>query len=400
MCQPKPPFGSGKRCLVHAAGSNAEVRYTWAKTNVDRNNIYDILRELNKEGKKLDAPELAEVKAFLDKEKFKVTLDPDLSERDRKLILKNLTKAEQEIVENPISGGNFHAWKNVFNETVERMKRPFIALGIAGAMTLSIAGCAGGLDNQPLPEPTETTPIVEVCSTENPGPFGDSVLLREVTDELGTYCQTTIDPDSAALVYDASVVDMASLEENGFTEEDVKNLQPNAVKFFAEEALDSSMLDRGNAENFTAWAEANKDKFAPGWYSFDWSDEPSRNVIYTGVLTQTVRDGGSRIDDSKIQLVQVRAVKGSDELPLMLFDFNSTVSYRMSDKSAIDFMLANGYEGTAEQLVAERPELKLNDGEDNVVVMTANYTLAYNKEGKIAGNLYNFSVTSSAFPIE
>jgi hypothetical protein len=285
--------------------------------------------------------------------------------------------------------------------TAERMKKPFASIGFAGAIALLVAGCTAGTEPAPVaaPAPVVAVPVVAACSTEDLGPWGDSVALRDVTDELGTYCQTTIDPDSAALVYDASIVDMASLEEHGFTEEDVKRLQADAVKFFAEETLDSSLLDRGNAVNFAAWADANQEKFAPGFYSFDWENENERNLVYAGELTPTARDGGARLHDSKIELVSVRALLGQSAVPLLLFDFNSTVNYRMSDQSAIAWMLYTGYGSSAEQLLAEETFLKLDDGEDNVVSVTAAHTLAYTKEDKIAGNLFDFVATEAAFAI-
>jgi hypothetical protein len=282
--------------------------------------------------------------------------------------------------------------------TAERMKKPFASIGFAGAIALLISGCAAGTEPAPVAAPAPA-PVVTPCSSEDLGPWGDSVALRDVTDELGTYCQTTIDPDSAALVYDASIVDMASLEEHGFTEEDVKRFQADAVKFFAEETLDSSLLDRGNSENSTTWADANQEKFEPGVYSFEWEDGGGKNLVYAGELTPTARDGGARIDDSKIQLVKVRAVKANDGTPVMLFDLRATVSYRMSDESAIAWMIATGYGSSAEQLLAEETFLKLDDGEDNVVSMSAVYTLAHNTEGKIVGNLYEFVATEAAFAI-
>lgn len=392
MCNAKPPFGSGRRCLQHHSASNAEVRYTWAKTNVDRNNIYAILRELNKEGKKLDAPELAEVKAFLDKEKFKVSLDPDLSERDRKLILKNLEKAEQEVEENPISGGNFHAWKNLFNETVERMRKPFLALGLVGALTLT--GCTGGLVNEPAP--TGSTPAVAACSTENPGPWGDSVALREVTDELGTYCQTTLDPSSTALVYSPENVDLASLQEHGFTEQDVKDLMPKAAQFFSQEVIDSTVLDRPSAQAFEAWLSGDR-----GGITLDpaFSITPDSSFVFREVLPTLVRDGSSRILTSKIEFNGAKAISDANGNPAIIIYYRATVDYRVDDVRGLDFTAANNSEGLSkDELVRDFPHF--SDGEENFIRLDVEYGTGYNKKGEVIGTIYEYNTSDSAFPLQ
>jgi len=393
MCQPKEL--GGKRCLRHSKATVAEVQFTWAKTKVDKENIYAILKTLNKEGRKLDAPELAEVNAFLDKEEFKVKLDPDLSERDRKMILKNLDKARDEAEKQGVTGGAFHAWKNVFKATVEKMKKPLMAIGLTGVLVASLSGCVGALDdtNNPSnsPEPTGTV----ACSTANPGPYGDVIPKEDITDENGTYCQTTLDPTSEAYVYDASKVDMASLEKWGFTEADAKKAQEETALFVAEEVLDSSILDAKTAEGSPAkdvWIEKNGDRFSAGW-----EGASTDNVVYTNVLPTLVRDGNPRVAKTAITVASISAQE-SATIPgegILVVKTASTANYRISDDAAVDFLLANGYTGTREALIAEQPSLA--DGKENVLPVNVFYAAGFNTDGKISGVSFEYAPESTVY---
>lgn len=323
-----------------------------------------------------------------------MSLDPDLSERDRKLILKNLEKAELEVEENPISGGNFHAWKNVFNETVERMKKPFIALGLTG--TLALAGCTGSIDNKPLPDPTTTTPIVEVCSTENPGPWGDSVALEEITDEFGVYCKTTIDPNSKALVYSPDNTDVDSLKEYGFTEQDVKDLLPQATRFFSEEVIDSTILDNPSEEAFNAWAETVSKNYTITGFTLS----PQDGTVFSGEVPTLVRDGGPRIVSSKIAWNKAEGIADTDGNPAILFYYRATVDYRLNDAGALVFETANNQDGySQEQLIEHYPHL--TDGKENRIIVDAAYAVGYSGDGTIIGSVYEYNIIGGAtYPLE
>src|SRR5690606_24570451 len=117
-------------------------------------------------------------------------------------------------------------WKNLMSKTIERIKKPLLAIGLTGTLIASLAACSVGAPINPdkTNEPSPT-PDTVACSTENPGPWGDVIAKDSVTDEFGEYCHTTIDPNSGAFKYDATKVDMAALETHGFTEEDAKATQ-------------------------------------------------------------------------------------------------------------------------------------------------------------------------------
>ena len=388
MCQLKAPDGTIKRCLRHAAGSKATVDYTSVKTRLDKENIYAILKQLNKEGRKLDAPELAEINEFLDKEEFKVKLDPELSERDRRMILKNLAKARDQAEEQGVTGGAFHAWKNVFKETVAKIKKPLIAMGLAGVLVASLAGCGGSLNNDNNNTASPVPVDAVACSTENPGDYGDIVGLEDVTDAEGTYCHTTIDPKSEALIYDSAKVDMASLEKYGFTEEDAKKAQEETVTFVAEEALDSAALDSTDPAAISTWVQKNGGRF-----SGDWDVAGTEGVVYSGSLPILVRDGGPRSAETNISLSRIYAVENSSVKGegTLVVETKNISKYRLSDESAIVAYTNEGYTGTREALISENPDLA--DGVENLLIVQSTYKNGYNKEGKVNGVSYLYSAT-------
>ena len=394
MCKPSimPDGSAGKRCLRHASGSKQQIQFTWAKTGVDKENIYAILKQLNKEGRKLDAPELAEVKEFLNKEEFKVKLDPYLSDRDRKMILKNLDKAREEAEAQGVTGGAFHAWKNVFKETVAKMKKPLVAMGLAGVLLAGLSGCSGSLDTPDktnVPEPTGTV----ACSTENPGEYGDVVALEEVTDEYGTYCRTTIDPASTALIFDADKAD-SSLATYGFTNEDASAAQKTAVTLFSEQVLDSTRLDNYST-SAKEWLAENDSFILPKWReSFVNAVDTAPNgtgLSTTGMLvtdimpTPLARNGGPRAQGTNISVTKVFATDNNQ----LAVQIESSSIYSATDTSIVKSVIKNNASLDEISIKASNPELF--DGlDDSVLTLNTNTLIAFE-----AGNTNQISGVSS-----
>jgi hypothetical protein len=402
MCQTRAQ--GGRRCLKHAGASVAEVHFSWAKTGVDKNTIYATLKELNKEGRKLEAPELAEVKAFLKKEEFVVKHDPDLSERDRKLILKNLAKANDEAEKQSVSGGAFHAWKNVFSKTVEKMKKPLVAAGLVGVLAFSMAGCSSGsLNNGPdgtnVPSPSSSSSSAPVvCSTEDPGPYGDVVAKEKVTDEFGDYCHTTIDPNSDALKYDPAKVDLASLEANGFTEEDAKEAQVTAVTVYSEKILDNSRLDN-YSQGAKEWLAENESFIVPKWrQAFSDNVDAGENgtglsrsgIIVTDILPSPLtRDGGPRALTTNIAVNKIYAVEGK----VLVVDMASTSVYKADDAPIVEAVVKNNDSITEDSLKVSNPEL-FDGTNDSILTLDAKTLLAFD-----AGNNKQISGSSSVLKL-
>jgi hypothetical protein len=299
MCQPKSQ--GGKRCLRHQAGTKATVRYTEAKLkSIEKEDIYATLKELNKEGRNLEAPETEEVLGFLAKEKFKTQLDPELEEKERKLILKNLEKAAEEAAEQETSGGAFHAWKNLFKRSLEKMRKPLTVFAAGALLAGGLAGCTGGQ----IPEPSNTNGNPTTAYSLD---IGDAVGGPEVTDNWGTYQKLLVDPKGSAYTFDEKVVDKASLTANGFTIEDAKKAQIAAVKYLVEDTTDNPAIDVPEADFpkvYGDWLTKNKSSI----YEGDWvsTSDISKGSQLFALPEAFVRDGKPRVETLNIKVNQVK----------------------------------------------------------------------------------------------
>ncbi len=260
----------------------------------------------------------------------------------------------------------------------------FIGLSLAGLFTLGLAGCAAAPVGDSAAEPTvissSETEVEIGCSMASPGDYGDVIPLEDVIDEYGTYCHVTIDPDSDALVYDASKVDLESLAEFGFTEKQAEMAQQNAVRFVVEEALDSPMLDSKDPEAVSTWAQTNESLF-----SGDWDVAATTGIVYTGTLPVLIRDGSPRAAETTTAVEKVYAVEHTTRpgAGVVVVQTNSIAKFRMSDEMAIEFSLFDDATATRESVLAQNPSL--NDGIENVLAVDVTYKLGFNSLGQISG---------------
>ena len=302
------------------------------------------------------------------------------------MILKNLEKARREAAENPVSGGAYHAWKNIFSATVERMKKPLLALGVTGALLAGLTGCVGsvGPDNTPGPvDPTDPAQTV-ACSTEDPGPWGDVIADEEVTDEYGAYCRTTIDPKSEALVYDKSKVDVKSLEKYGYTEEDAKEAQQSAVKFLTEETLDSTRLDNYKQSDVD-WYKENKglfnsganDYLEPGIKDLGLADS---GVLVTKYIPEAIsRDGGPRANSVSVRIDSIMAAESSTAGgSVLIVKTSATVTYNTTSENIVKTIIKNDSKQTEASLKKSNPEL-FDGSNATELILTGGFNYGFDK---------------------
>jgi hypothetical protein len=393
MCQPKSQ--GGKRCLRHRAGTKASLSYIHAKTGIDKEQIYAIMKELNKEGRSFEAPSQEELEKYFNLEEFKAKYDNTLDEKEKVAILKSLLEARAEAKEQPVTGGAFHAWKNALARTVERFKKPFIAAGVAGTLIFGLAGCVGGnvpnnTDPTNGPAPTETV----ACSTVDPGAYGDVVPEEEVTDDYGTYCKTTIDPTSDALKYDPSKVDVASLQQYGFTEKEAEQAQVTAVTFLAEQGLDSSRLDNDKVTD-AQWLAENGDLLSAG------DSYAGVSLVNGGLLvgdylpTPIVRDGSPRSSETNIQVNRVYATEATSGKKIIVVETGVTSKYNVSNSAVVDLFVKNTDGATRESVIAENPQLGDEVRPANLLVQ-GSFTYSVTKEApnKIAGSRASWTLST------
>lgn len=365
MCRAKSDPRGGKICLVHASASKAEKTYTKAKTKASDELIHITLKELSSEGKKKEAPSVDEVTEFLDKETFKTTLDPDLSEVERRKILRNLTKARDE-AEMGTTAGAFHAWKNLMHRVVDKMKllaKPVLAGGTA----LFLAGCVGGggifaptSDSSTDPSsPDSTTSGSTVCSTltiDQVDALGDAYPVSIVKDQYGEYCKLTINPNSNVLKHDPDTIS-PTVFGFGFTEEQAYAAQDAAVKWVVENFLDSSILDGAPPTGITPteWAITAGGLDPNAW---DWNIEKWRKTpAFNGFITPLHRDGKARSITIELSDVYISGYSNDVDQPIYLVvEMSGKSKYAASD-TQIKELLTNYDSGTSLEI--------LNDGKDS-----------------------------------
>ena len=223
------------------------------------------------------------------------------------------------------------------------------------------------------------------CSKASSGDYGDVIPLEDVTDEYGTYCHVTIDPDSDALVYDASKVDLESLAEFGFTEKQAAMAQQNAVRFVVEEVLDSPMLDSKDPVAVSTWAQTNESLF-----SGDWDVAATSGIVYTGLLPVLIRDGSPRVAETTTAVEKVYAVEHTAKpgAGVVVVQTSSIAKFRMSDEMAIEFSLFDDDTATRESVLAQNPSL--NDGVENILIMSVTYKLGFNSSAEISGVSFTY----------
>lgn len=216
------------------------------------------------------------------------------------------------------------------------MKTSCPLLPVAAVIALLVAGCA----EVDAPADVAAEGVTSVCSDETGEGLGDVIPLAEIRDELGTYCRTTISPDSSALVYSVDKVDLTSVEALGFTEQDIINLIPASAEYLVEEVLDSEIIDRGDEAAFDAWNAANSSRFAEG-LSLEYTGAPQPG-LFNNDLPVLVRDGGARLTDVKIAFNGARGIEGDNGVQVLFVYFDGTAVYRINDESGIELQFQYG----------------------------------------------------------
>jgi len=400
MCQPKDK--GGKRCFRHAVLSMFSVRVTKVKTGADEKLVVSTLSELNKEGKNLPMPAPEEVAGWLAKKQFATSYDPDLDTHERKIQLNQLDRAKRE-VEQGVTGGQFHAWKNVTKEVRQKMVRRAAILGIAGSIAFGAAGCGVQANNvETTPKPTTSTsapanPTAEPTASVD----GDIVVVTKdgkavvIKDQYGSYEKVGLNPDDALnKKVDPAIVD-SSVKDAGWSDQDVLAGQKFISNFIASESIDSTALDTGEA-GYKDWVAKNQAKYiAPEFQSFIQSDTSNNGALLNTqrggeIAFQYARDGKPRVSSSNISMSKVVNVDSGSEHNL-IFVGKYDAKYRASNKEVMAAYIAKGYK--KENVLQTLPQLKDENG-----YVTVNGTMSYQyavakKDGnwKITGYTNSFN---------
>jgi hypothetical protein len=255
---------------------------------------------------------------------------------------------------------------------------------LIGAAALVLTGCAGqaagtGGPSSPVasatPAATPTaTPALACPDSESQGPWGDVVAAEQVTDAVGTYCHTALDP--AAAPFDASVVNLESLTTHGFTIEDAEAAQQVALEYVADQGLDSSRLDEYSTSD-SAWFDAEKGAFSPAAQErfaplVEANGLRDAGVIVTQSLPPLSRDGGPRAASSTVGVDMIYGTLDLDQVtPLLVVRTNFTTAYPTTDAAIVAAAIRNE-RGTAvlseESLRDSTPSLFDGSDEEGLVL--------------------------------
>jgi len=228
------------------------------------------------------------------------------------------------------------------------------AIGAAATVLVSgvlLSGCSALPSGFPSPSPSGS-PSPSDTSAPIGTAFGDVAPRESVTDDFGTYLHVTLAPSSAA----ATRVDPATLDDSiegsSWDADALLDAQRFVATFVAEQAIDSTALDRDLA-GWEEWRAANGERFfGPSMQGElskpdNGSDRPT--PIYNDpddFTPRLVRDGLARLDDASIVIDEIKNEprEGGEWLKI---SGKSDVAYRVTDDEAIAALKLQGYDDAA-----------------------------------------------------
>lgn len=331
--------GGEHRCIVHNPISKFVVKIVTVRTKAPEPLVSKTLGELNKEGKNLPAPEPETVKSWIETERFAAQYDPTLSEHDRKIQMNRLDNAT---VEN-VSGGNFHAWKNLHGAVRSKIAQRVAAAGLVIGMSASLVGCiANGTapdQHQPGAPAGPSTSISQVLGSG-----------EKVETPTGTYEKIIMNPDAEAYQYKPIPGDEQALQGMGWTVSDGAAGQKHAVDYMTKEFIDSTALEGGDAE-YQEWYAHSAPKYYHDSVLPDVANNPGETKVILGNFGQNkfmpnlIHDGTPR---EKTLELQVDAAMPKPDYNGVQYTVRYEASYRVNDAEAAKFVgLHTGLSGEA-----------------------------------------------------
>ncbi|MCU1416098.1 MAG: hypothetical protein JWP32_272 [Schumannella sp.] len=258
------------------------------------------------------------------------------------------------------------------------MRRAAAAAGTAALLLLT--GCSAFPGGFPTATPSGSA---SPSSTAVPigAVFGDVAARESVTDDLGTYLHVTLSPAAAV----ATEVDPATVGDliAGSSWDDASLLaaQRFVATFVAEQAIDSSALDRDEA-GWQGWLAST----APVYFGENaatvigkpagGTDRPT--PIFNDPNDSTpilVRDGLARLDDATITVTELQNEprEGGERLRVT---GSADVAYRLSDEEAIVYLLDQGYDQDSIDGFGQ-----LSDGEDGHLLTHLDWSYSVERSG-------------------
>lgn len=337
--------GGDHRCLTHNPISKFVVKVVTVRTNADESLVSKTLGELNKEGKKLPSPEPEAVKTWIDTEKFAAQYDPKLSEHDRKIQMNRLDRAETENV----SGGHFHAWKNLQGAVRSKMSQKIAAAGLLVGMSVSLVGCFAVGGGNKAEEYSDVPPNAPTSISQIIGSG------EKVETPSGAYEKITLNENAPVYSYNNGQGHPEYVSSAGWTEEDGTAGQRAAVDYMVKEFVDSNALNGGDAAYQEWYANSAKKYFADTLYQ-DPAMKSGEGIVVLGnyngnAMPNLIHDGTPREKTLDLEVVGVSTFDDEAGTKGLRYSFHYNSEYRVNDTEATAF---------ASKLLNKSPEDFLN----------------------------------------
>lgn len=288
------------------------------------------------------------------------------------------------------------------------MNKTFTAISSALALTLTLGGCTA--ISAPEPPPIAACPSI---TSEDLEVLGTDVLPTiEVTDDLGTYCGITANPEADYYLYDEEVVDQDIHTRLGVSQENLLLTQQRAAEYIVAYGLDSDILDHNQPlalEENVEWFDAT----VSGLYSEVWLDTFRTQIGENGLTTTGItisypfpeglrRDGNPRAHTVDIELTEVTIQNVDQQAEQIVFNFDVTNTYLVSNAELLDIYLNWVDEATEEAFWEANPELAADKEGSSFVYFQAEMLLGYQIDNleKISGTYFGWDIrTQSDFSI-
>lgn len=209
------------------------------------------------------------------------------------------------------------------------MKRSGNTFRLVGIIALSAAVLtSAGCSSAPTPEPTSTLAVLPPVKKIN----GVPTLPDVVNNGRGDYLQSTILPNDPAMKYNPELVDKEATDVANTDGLDLPNMQAFAVKFVAEEGLDSTLNGGGDVD---AWWDKHKALIAPESQESILSKLKNNDGVNTLVATGAPRVGkydftyGKDKTRMSHRTIIVNSIKVNKD-DAKEFDISLTVVYAMN----------------------------------------------------------------------
>jgi hypothetical protein len=333
------------------------------ETEADEPTVKKTLGELNKEGKNLPSPAPEAVQTWVETEKFATQYNPKLTDHDRHIQLNRLNKVETENV----SGGHFHAWKNLKKAVRSKFAQKVAAAGLLVGMSVSLAGCfANGNtenNNGGNPAPTPST------SASAPAPASYGMVIgsgEKVKTADGTYETIDIDKNSPLYNFNNGEGNPDYMAEAGWTEADGKASQKVVANYLVKEFVDSSALETGD-KGYQEWHKTSAKKYYSGEIYQQLGASPDSNVVlgnFAGAdkIPALIHDDTPREKELNLEVTGFMPYSDERGVKGIMYTVKYDAAYRVSDANATKFAASHTGKTPEEFLKSSMAKPSLKDG--------------------------------------